>query len=57
MLISAFKGLRKLEIQFTLLDGKVFKLEAPFEIETLNPVTELLNEGVNIHTYIHIPLL
>lgn len=32
----------KLEIEFTLPDGEVLKLEAPFEIETLNPVTKVL---------------
>lgn len=38
---------KKLEIEFTLPDGEVLKLEAPFEIETLNPVTKLLMESVN----------
>ena len=37
----------KLELQFTLPDGKVLKLEGPLEIENLSPVTALLEECVN----------
>ena len=37
----------KLELKFTLPDGKALKLEAPLKIETLSPVTKLLKKGVN----------
>lgn len=36
----------KVEVEFTLPDGRVLKLESPFEIETLSPVTQALMEGV-----------
>lgn len=36
----------KVEVEFTLPDGRVLKLESPFEIETLSPVTQVLMEGV-----------
>jgi len=35
----------ELELKFTLPDGKVLELEGPLEIETLSPVTELLQES------------
>ena len=37
----------KLELEFTLPDGKILKLESPLDLEILGPVTDLLQEGFN----------
>ena len=37
----------KIELEFTLPDGKVLKLESPFNLQILSPVTDILQEGVN----------
>ena len=36
-----------LQLEFTLPDGKVLKLDGPLDLETLNPVTDLLQECFN----------
>ena len=36
-----------LQLEFTLPDGKVLKLDAPLDLEILNPVTDLLQECFN----------
>ena len=37
----------KLQLEFNLPDGTVLKLDAPLDLETLNPVTDLLQECFN----------
>ena len=42
----------EVQIEFTLPDGKLIKLEGkdqPLDIEKLTPVTELLQEGISLH--------
>ena len=49
----------ELELKFTLPDGKVLELKGPLEIETLSPVTDLLEEGASqtMHLKQHIPAM
>ena len=37
----------KIELEFTLPDDKVLKLESPFNLQILSPVTNILQEGIN----------
>lgn len=41
----------KVELEFTLPDDKVLKLESPFNLLILSPVTDLLQEGINNNVY------
>ena len=47
----------ELELKFNLPDGKVLELKGPLEIDTLSPVTELLQESASqtMHLKQHIP--
>ena len=41
----------KIELEFTLPDDKVLKLESPFNLQILSPVTDILQEGINNNIY------
>ena len=41
----------KIELEFTLPDGKVLKLESRFNLQILSPVTDILQEGIYNNTY------
>ena len=41
----------KIELEFTLPDDKVLKLESPFNLQILSPVTDILQEGINNDIY------
>ena len=41
----------KIELEFTLPDGKVLKLESPFNLQILRPVTVILQERINNNIY------
>ena len=46
---ASYPTWEEIQLEFTLPDGKVLKLEAkdrPLEVEKLSPVTELLKEGI-----------
>ena len=44
---SHYSTWEKLELEFTLPDGNVLKLESPLDLMILGPVTDLLQEGFN----------
>ena len=41
----------KIELEFTLPDDKVLKLESPFNLQILSPVTDILQEGIDNNIY------
>ena len=41
----------KIELEFTLPDDKVLKLESPFNLPILGPVTDILQEGIDNNIY------
>ena len=41
----------KIELEFTLPDDKVLKLESPFNLQILSPVTDILQAGINNNIY------
>ena len=41
----------KIELDFTLPDDKVLKLESPFNLQLLSPVTDILQEGIDNNIY------